>query len=322
MRSRRAFVSEHGLQAVASRDFLYYATNVGLSAFAAAVLFATVVVPLAMGQTVQAATFEALARPLGVLTLLAVGVCALLDWKHTQATALLRRLAVPGAAFAAAVAALAATAGRAACAAWSGLGVCAFTGAAALQLVVARARRAGGGQGLLIGLRRMLTGRRSRLAALVAHLGMAVVVAGLIGSTVYKVEQRQTIDAKPGAHATVGAYTLTFVKFRSDTGPQGAERTYAVLEGVPRGPQPGADRAPPRLLPVHRPDGRPGGHPGRRLPGPVRLAGGLRPEAADAADGRVPAHPLRLDRGRHAGGGRRRLALAAAAPAGGRRDGR
>jgi cytochrome c-type biogenesis protein CcmF len=75
----------------------------------------------------------------------------------------------------------------------------------------------------------MFSGRRSRLGALVAHVGMAVVVAGLIGSTVYKVEQRQTINAKAGASAAIGGYRLTFVKLRSDTGPQGAERTYAVL---------------------------------------------------------------------------------------------
>jgi len=229
VRSRRAFGGEHELQAVASRDFLYYVTNVGLSAFAAAVLFATVVVPLVMGQTVQAATFEALARPLGVLTLLAVGICPLLDWKHTQAGAALRRLAVPGGAFVVAVAALAAGGWASSLRGLVGLGICAFTGAAALQLFVARTRRAGGDQGLLIGLRRMFTGRRSRLAAAVAHIGMAVVVAGLIGSTVYKVEQRQTIDAKPGATAAVGDYTLSFVKFRNDTGPQSAERMYAVL---------------------------------------------------------------------------------------------
>jgi cytochrome c-type biogenesis protein CcmF len=229
VRSRKAFAGEHELQGLASRDFLYYVTNVGLSAFAAAVVFATVVVPLVLGQTVRAATYEALARPLGVLTLLAVGVCPLLDWKHTQTSSVLRRLAVPAAAFLVAVGALAAGGWATSIRGLIGLGVCAFTGTATLQLFVTRVRRGGGDQGLLTGLRRMFSGRRSRLGALVAHVGMAVVVAGLIGSTVYKVEQRQTINAKAGATAAIGGYRLTFVKLRSDTGPQGAERTYAVL---------------------------------------------------------------------------------------------
>ena len=232
VRSRKAFAGERELQGVASRDFLYYATNVGLSAFAAAVVFATVVVPLVMGQTVQAATYEALARPLGVLTLLAVGVCPLLDWKQTQAASLLRRLALPVAAFAAAVAALAAGGWASSIRGLIGLGVCAFTGTATLQLFVGRVRKGGGG--LMIGLRRLFAGPRGRVGALVAHVGMAVVLAGLIGSTVYKVEQRRTIDTRAGATATIGGYKLAFVELRSDAGSQGAERTYAVFN-VQRG---------------------------------------------------------------------------------------
>jgi cytochrome c-type biogenesis protein CcmF len=226
VRARREAAARRELQALASRDFLLHATSAGLSAFAAAVLFATVIVPLAMRQTVRGGTYEQLARPLGVLTVLAVGVCPALGWGATPWRVAAKRMALPAAAFMVAVAGLAAGGWASNVRGLVGLGVCAFAGVATLQLLVSGAA---GRDGVLAGLRRLVTGRRSRVAALVAHAGMAVVLAGLIGSTVFKTERVQTMNARAGTSVAIGGYKLTFVKYSSDVGPQRAERLYAVL---------------------------------------------------------------------------------------------
>jgi cytochrome c-type biogenesis protein CcmF len=229
VRNWRVLGGERELESTLSRDFLYYAADVGLSLFAGAVLFATVLVPLLMGQTVRAGSYEALARPLGVLTLLAVGVCPLLEWRRSSVRAVLRRLAVPVTAAGVTLVALAATGWGTSVRGLLGLAVCAFTGVAALEGPVLAARRAGAGS-LAGGMRRVLTGRRSRPAGVIVHLGVALAVAGLIGSNVYKLEQRVTLQAEQGAAATVHGYTLTFKGFRGGTGAQSAERLYAVLD--------------------------------------------------------------------------------------------
>jgi cytochrome c-type biogenesis protein CcmF len=96
-----------------------------------------------------------------------------------------------------------------------------------VQFVAASARRAAGEQGLLTGLRRALAADRTRSAAWVAHLGVIVVLAGLIGSNVYKIERSAYLPARAGATATVAGYTLRFTGFSQDTGPQDSQRTFA-----------------------------------------------------------------------------------------------
>ena len=47
---------------------------------------------------------------------------------------------------------------------------------------------------------------------------MVVVLAGLIGSNVYKVERSAYLPARPGATARVAGYTLRFTGFRRTPG--------------------------------------------------------------------------------------------------------
>ena len=233
-RSWQAFSAEGELESLLSRDFFYYAANVALSLFAGAVLFATVVVPLVLGQTVRPRTYEALAQPLGVLTVLAVGVCPQLKWRRTSVARLPVLLAAPAAVATAALALLAAGRWTSSVRGLVGLAVCVFTAVSALQGLVVAARR--GGASAAAGARRILSSRSS-LAGVIAHLGMALAVAGLIGSGVYKSEQRVTLPATQGATASVHGYELEFRGLRGGSGPQAAERLYALI-AVSRGGAP------------------------------------------------------------------------------------
>ena len=61
---------------------------------------------------------------------------------------------------------------------------------------------------------------------------MVLIMLGLLGSNVYKVEQAVLIDAKPGASASLNGYTLTFAGYRQSLGPQNAQRTFATFDVI------------------------------------------------------------------------------------------
>ncbi len=176
------------MESLASRDFMYYVTNLLLTLFAVAVAFGTVVVPLTMDRTVGPSTYNAIAQPLGVLTLLLIAVCPLLAWRRTEGAVLARLLILPG--VCAALSAVLWLALGFGSSLWGfiGLVVCGFAAGAVVQFVLRSARRAAGPDASLwSGLGRGFSGSRSRTAAYFVHFGMVLVVAGLIGSNVYKV---------------------------------------------------------------------------------------------------------------------------------------
>ncbi len=67
-----------GGRLLTARDVAHVLTDVALSAFAAALLVATVVVPLTLGRTVGPDTYRLFAEPLGVAVVAAVALCPLL----------------------------------------------------------------------------------------------------------------------------------------------------------------------------------------------------------------------------------------------------
>jgi cytochrome c-type biogenesis protein CcmF len=99
-----------------------------------------------------------------------------------------------------------------------------------LQFVLVSARRGAGARPWTAGLRRALLGSRTRTAGYLAHLGMVLVVAGLLGSAVYQAETSSTVPATPGTAVEAGDYTLMFTGMRSESGAQGSLRTYAAFD--------------------------------------------------------------------------------------------
>ena len=224
----RRFGAQGQPVALSARDVAHELTDVALAACAAALLAATVVVPLALGRTVGPSTYRLFAQPLGVAVVAAVALCPLLSlgratgWTFGRAVRwplLVAAVALPVLLFAGDW--------RSSLFGLLGLEVCCFAAAAVVTFIVAGARRAAGEQGLLTGLRRALTASRTRSAAYVAHFGVILVLAGLLGSNVYKVESGAYLPARVGATAQVAGYTLRFSGFSQGTGPQGSQRSYA-----------------------------------------------------------------------------------------------
>jgi cytochrome c-type biogenesis protein CcmF len=227
----RRFESNEQFDALFSRDFLFYLTNVVLSVLALAVLFSTVVVPLVMNRTVGPTTYNLFARPLGVVVVLALAVCPLFAWGRTDGRTFWRNARWPLLVAVLAAPLLLLTGD------WRGdpfgligLEVCIFAAAAVVEFVTLTARRAAGEQGLLTGLRRAVGGSRTRSAAYLAHIGIVLVLAGLIGSNVYKIETSAYIPAEAGATAAISGYTLKFTRYSTATGPQDSQRTFAHFD--------------------------------------------------------------------------------------------
>jgi len=226
----RRFAADKEFESLASRDFMYYLNNLVLSGFALAVLFATVVVPLVFKKTVGPEAYQRIAEPVGVIMLAGIAICPLFGWGRTEGRTFWRNARFPALVAGLSLPLLVLTGG------WHrslggliGLVVCFFAGASVLRFVVVSARRGGEG-GALAGLRRGLLGSRSRSGAYVAHFGMVLILAGLLGSSVYKLQTTPYIDAKPGAEASVGDYTVRFVDFEQGNGPQASVRDYIVLD--------------------------------------------------------------------------------------------
>jgi cytochrome c-type biogenesis protein CcmF len=228
----RAFESHDEVESWLSRDFLYYVTNLLLTLFAVAVAFATVAVPLLFpDRAVGPSSYDAVARPLGVVVLAMIAVCPLLAWRKTEGAQLRRTLVLPTVTMLVSVPLWLSLGFQSNLWGFIGLLVCGFAFGAVIQFVLRAARRAAGPTGSLwSGLGRALSGSRSRTAAYVVHMGMVLVVAGLLGSTLYKVEQATIINVREGETAGINGYTLTYKGMTESDGQQSSTRAEATFE--------------------------------------------------------------------------------------------
>ncbi len=226
----RRFASEHAFESLASREFIYHLMNLTFTMFALAIGFSTVLVPLLFERTVGPSTYDLFARPLGVATLALIALCPLFAWRRTAGTALRRSVVLPLAGAALFVPLWLYLGFQSNVWGFLGFVVCGFAFGAVAQFVLVSARRAAGGRPWTAGLRRALFGSRTRTAAYVAHLGMVLVVAGLLGSAVYSVETSTVIAGEQGAVVEAGEYRLMFTGMRSEAGSQGSMRTFAAFD--------------------------------------------------------------------------------------------
>ncbi|HZK15612.1 MAG TPA: cytochrome c-type biogenesis CcmF C-terminal domain-containing protein, partial [Solirubrobacterales bacterium] len=231
----RRFQSHDQVESIVSRDFLYYLTNLLLTLFAVAVAFTTVAVPLLMNKTVGPSTFNAIAQPLGVVMLALIAICPLLAWRKTEGAELRKTLILPLVTAVLSVPLWLYLGFQSNVWGFIGLLVCGFAVGAVIQFVLRSARRAAGpGKSLWSGMGRAFTGSRTRTAAYFVHFGMILVVAGLIGSNVYKHEETALVKIKAGQTASIAGYTLTYKGMKGNTGPQSSTRSIATFD-VSRG---------------------------------------------------------------------------------------
>jgi cytochrome c-type biogenesis protein CcmF len=227
----RAFDSHDEVESALSRDFLYYVTNLLLTLFAVAIAFATVAVPLLAERTVGASTYDVVARPLGVVILAMIAICPLLAWRKTDGAQLTRTLILPTVTMLASIPLWLALGFQSNLWGFIGLLVCGFAFGAVIQFVLRSAKKAAGpGKSLWSGLGRAFTGSRTRTAAYIVHMGMVLVVAGLLGSTVYKVEQSAIVKVEPGETVSLEGYTLTYKGMEESSGAQDSTRAEAIFD--------------------------------------------------------------------------------------------
>ena len=186
---------------IASREGAFVLQNLLLIGVVAVVIWGTVL-PLVSGmlgaeRVVGAPYYERAAGPLlaALLALLAIG--PLLPWRHAgRPTLLSLRLPAAGAALTLLVLLVA---GVRFAPALIGFPLAAAAAATSLSEFGRALRRKP----------RSIVRKRRRYGAYLAHLGLAVVVAGIVASHVGQLEKDVTLQA--GERVTVGAYTLTYI---------------------------------------------------------------------------------------------------------------
>lgn len=218
---------------LASKEAAYYLNNVIMIVFTFMLCYLTISSALPSflpfgGQVISAGTYNAIARPIGILYCLIVAICPLLAWGKTNRASLLRTLKVPaicaGSLFAVLMVYFVTTLLPAYQAtidlggtdaqelqsegpAWyyNGLAVVGFAVASLLLFTTlcmigrsVRQRRKEADDNLARSFFKLFTSNSARFGGYVAHLGMAVILVGLIGSSMYVSERINYLPYEEG----------------------------------------------------------------------------------------------------------------------------
>ena len=238
------FADDDDIESLASKNGAYYLTNLVMIVAAVVVAYLTLssslpsFLPLG-GTVVSAGAYNAVARPIGTLFCGLMAVCPLLGWRKTEPKTFAKNIRVPGIAGLAVFAALmvlfatkfvpeydaiVAAGGTAADtlteqgpkAYYFALTVVAFAVAALLFTTSAyvllrgiAARRRNKGEGALTALAHLFRYSPAQAGGYLTHLGVAVVLVGLVGSSMYVQDQTFNVSGEPGDTITVGSYQLT-----------------------------------------------------------------------------------------------------------------
>ena len=248
------FDEEEEIESLVSKNGSYYLTN--LIMIVGAVLTAYMTISSALpgwmplgGSVVAAGAFNAVARPIGTLFVLLMAVCPMLGWKKTDGAAFARNMRVPailGAVVFVALMALfvtkfvpeydeiVAAGGDPATtlteqgpkAYYFALTVVAFAAASLLFASSAyllgrgvRARMKSKGENPLAAVFNLFRRSPAQAGGYLTHLGVAIVLVGLVGSSMYVREETLNLQAKAGQNGQVSNYVITYKDGReySDT---------------------------------------------------------------------------------------------------------
>ena len=207
-----------------SKDAAYYFNNVIMVVFATLLAYLTIASALPSwmpfgGQAISAGTYNAIARPLGIVYLAILAICPLLSWGKTEGKQFWKRARIPGVCalvlFAVLMVYFATYLVPSYNAVIAAGGINAeglmeegpawyYNGLAAVGLLVAsllffnslfmlgraiRGYQKGHGGNPVSAAFGMLVNRASTFGGFVAHFGMAVILVGLIGSSMYVTEK-------------------------------------------------------------------------------------------------------------------------------------
>ena len=100
----------------------------------------------------------------------------------------------------------------------------------------------------------IMTKARSQSGGYLTHLGMGIILVGLIGSTMYVKTYEKAIPQTPGSSIEAGAYTFAFAGITETTEENGDKTTTALLN-VLRDGKPAGTVTPHMVLPKQNEDG-------------------------------------------------------------------
>jgi cytochrome c-type biogenesis protein CcmF len=200
-----------------SREFAFLVTNLLFLGSAGAVLLGTLWPTFTeavrgVATSLGAENYNRFMGPLGMILVLLVGVCPLVEWRHIDAGRLLRSMwfqvivAIVGGV-------LAALLGVREVWAVLSFAIVTFAGATvALQLVhgvAARMRSAG--ENIAVAMWKAVGNNRRRYGGQTIHLGILLLVAGITGSQAHQTEVQVALAI--GESVEVGGYTLAYEEY-------------------------------------------------------------------------------------------------------------
>ncbi len=232
---------EDDFTSLMSKEGSYYFNNL-LMLFSALLVAGLTMSPAVKGPTFSGASFDLLARPIGIFYVLLMTVCPILSWGSTGKEAFWKRAKWPlagGAVLSAGLLAIWATTllpnyttstkGLPALAGIQapldhiesiiGLIIAGLAIALPIYLFVdgSRKRAAARGENPLVAFGNIVFKSRTQSGGYLAHLGIGIVLVGLIGSSMYVKDVQFTIPNQVGAKQAVGAYEVVFQGVSSTT---------------------------------------------------------------------------------------------------------
>lgn len=218
----RVFKTEEHFESLLSKSFTYHLNNIFLVLAMLIILAASIIAPL-FGAKYDATFYNRLAWPIGIFYLALITICPLLVWRKTNPTKFAGRLMYPAVATVIGAVPLffywqnlekaASVAGegrKLIILGYIGLLVCVFAVVSVIELYIKWAGHLGrrSGRGLFSSLALFFKTSRAKAGGYLAHLGIAIAVAGLIGSSMYPFNVRSSIKNKPGEIIKISNYQL------------------------------------------------------------------------------------------------------------------
>ncbi len=242
---RKTFMSGDDIESVISKNGSFYLTNLVMVFSAVLVAYLTISSALpswlpAGGVTIGTGAYESVARPLGILVCLLAAVCPFLSWRKTDGAEFVKNVRVSVAVAIVLFAVLMVefstrllpayndiiAMGGTPASELQGMGPAwYYNGLAVLALLVAallaansayllargvRARIANKGEGAGLAVVRLFTKSPAQAGGYLTHLGLGVVLVGLVASSMYVTEHTYAFAEDQNASIELGGYTLQY----------------------------------------------------------------------------------------------------------------
>ncbi len=216
------FKSGEQLTTLSSKEFMYFANNLILLAGAIILLGATML-PVFGGPTLKPETYNTIAQPIGLVYIAILAICPMFGWRKTDPVKFRNYAIYPGVATLAAAAPLfiywqnlgSMVRGIDPSATASPLGyvglllsVFAFTGGLVLFGNGAAAKAKRSGRNFVSALGSLFVENRAQAGGYLSHLGVAIILAGLVGSSMFVGDINQVLPNKKGSTLDIPGYQL------------------------------------------------------------------------------------------------------------------